>query len=284
MSEAGTGGPTLAVQGVAMPRLGFGTFRLTGDACREAVEGALARGFRHLDTAEMYGNEAEVGAGIAASGVARDELFVTTKVWHDHLAPDAIRRAFEASLGRLRLDRVDLYLVHWPAAGMDLPAVLETMVALRESGRTRAIGVCNFPLRLVRAAVEEVGAPIACLQVEYHPFLDQSALLDYLRPRGIPLVAYAPLAQGRAAADPVLEGIGRRHGVSAATVALAWLLDQPGVAAIPKAGRPESREANLAATRVRLDDDDRRAIAALPKDRRYVNPAFAPEWDAPRAA
>ncbi|MCS0495700.1 aldo/keto reductase [Ancylobacter sp. MQZ15Z-1] len=271
---------TIGTQGVAIPRLGFGTFRMPGADARPAVESAIALGYRHIDTAAMYENEAAVGAAIAASGIAREAFFVTTKVWHDQLAPDALARAFDASLRRLGLDHVDLYMVHWPARGMDMAATLEAMTALREKGLTRAIGVCNFNLPMTRRAVEEIGAPIACLQVEYHPFLTQAPMLAYLRGKGIPLTAYAPLAQGRAADDPTLAALGRRRGASAAQMAIAWLLDQPGVAVIPKAARPESQQANLDALGIRLDERDRAAIAALPKDQRFVRPPFAPEWDA----
>lgn len=266
-------------QGIRLPKLGLGTFRLQGDACRTAVESALSFGYRHIDTAEMYGNEAPIGDAIAASGLPRGDLHVTTKVWHDHLQPDAIRRAFEGSLAKLKLDHVDLYLVHWPAPEMNLPVVLETMTALRDEGRARAIGVCNFTVALLHQAVEEIGAPIACNQIEYHAMLDQNAVRAYLNPKGIPVIAYCPLAQGRIADDSTLNAIGRKHGFAAAQVALKWLLDQDGVAAIPKAGRRESQQANLDAFRLTLDDDDRRAIAALPKDRRCVSPGFGPKWD-----
>jgi 2,5-diketo-D-gluconate reductase B len=170
--------------------------------------------------------------------------------------------------------------VHWPSPDMNLPAVLEAMMKLKEEGLTRAIGVCNFNLPQLKTAIDEVGAPIACLQVEYHPFLSQARVLDYLRTKKIPLVAYAPLAQGRAADDPVLAQIGAKHEATAAQVALAWLLDHDDVIAIPKAQRAASQQANLDALRVRLDDEDRKAIAALPKDQRYVSPSFAPNWDA----
>jgi 2,5-diketo-D-gluconate reductase B len=271
---------TIKTQGVAIPRLGFGTFRMPGGDAQPVVESAIALGFRHIDTAAMYENEAAVGAAIAASGIARDELFITTKAWYDQLAPDALRRAFETSLGKLRLDHVDLYMIHWPARDMDMAATLEVLMELREQGLTRAIGVCNFNLPMIRRAIEEIGAPIAAHQVEYHPFLSQAPMLAYLRGRNIPLTAYAPLAQGRAAEDATLAAIGRKHGASAAQVAIAWLLDQDGVIAIPKAGRPESQKANLAALNIRLDGEDRAAIAVLPKDQRFVRPPFAPDWDA----
>jgi 2,5-diketo-D-gluconate reductase B len=170
----------ISTQGVSVPRLGFGTFRMPGGACQSVVESALSLGFRHIDTAKMYENEEAVGAAIAASGVARPDLFVTTKVWHD---------AFDASLDKLGLEYVDLYMVHWPAKDMDMAATLETLMALREEGRTRAIGVCNFNLPMIRRAIDDIGAPIAAHQIEYHPFLAQAEMLTYLRGKGIPLTA-----------------------------------------------------------------------------------------------
>src|SRR6202165_2367176 len=170
----------LQTQGISLPRLGLGTFRMQGDACRAAVESALGLGYRHIDTAEMYGNEDAIGAAIAASRVARKDLHVTTKVWNENLAPDAIRRAFDASLKKLKLDEVDLYLVHWPAKGMNPPAMLETLIRLKQEGRTRAIGVANFNIALLKTVVEQIKAPIACNQIEYHVFLDQTPLRKYM--------------------------------------------------------------------------------------------------------
>ena len=269
----------LHTQGIDLPRLGLGTYRMQGDNCRAAVESALGLGYRHIDTAEMYGNEDAVGAAIATSGVVRKDLHVTTKVWHENLAPDAIRRAFDASLKKLRLDHVDLYLVHWPSRAMNLAAIFETLEKLRADGKARAIGVCNFNLGLLRKTVDEITAPIACNQIEYHVMLDQTAVRSYLAKKNIPVVAYAPLAQGRAASNETLMTIARKHGATAAQVALKWLLDQDGVAAIPKASRAESQQANIEALKLHLDDDDRREIEALPKTQRFVNPPFAPAWD-----
>jgi 2,5-diketo-D-gluconate reductase B len=270
---------SLKTQGISLPRLGLGTFRMQGDVCRAAVESALGLGYQHIDTAEMYANEEAIGPAIAASGVARQDLHVTTKVWHENLAPDAIRRAFDTSLKKLQLDHVDLYLVHWPSPNMNLPAVMETLMKLKEEGRTRAIGVANFNIALLKQAVEDIKAPIACNQIEYHVMLDQTPVRKYLASKSIPLVAYCPLAQGRAATNETLMAIGKKHDASAAQVALKWLLDQDGVAAIPKASRAESQRANLGALDVKLDDDDRKAIASLPKDQRFVKPGFAPAWD-----
>src|ERR1700734_623104 len=262
----------LQTQGINLPRVGLGTYRMQGDACRAAVESALALGYRHIDTAEMYGNEEAIGAAIAASKVARKDLHVTTKVWNENLAADAIRRAFDASLKKLRLDQIDLYLVHWPAPNMNLPAMFETLMKLKQEGRTRAIGVANFNVALLKKVVEEIKAPIACNQVEYHVMRDQTNLRKYLTAKSIPLVAYCPLAQGKVASDPTLMAIGRKHGASAAQVALKWLLDQDGVAAIPKASRAASQKANIDGLNVGLDEEDMKAIAGLPKDKRFVNP------------
>jgi 2,5-diketo-D-gluconate reductase B len=269
----------LQTGGIDLPRLGLGTYRMQGDVCRAAVESALGLGYRHIDTAEMYGNEEAVGAALKSSGIARKDLHVTTKVWHENLAPGAIQKSFDLSLKKLGLDHVDLYLVHWPSKTMNLRAIFETLTRLKDEGRTRAIGVCNFNLALLKIVVDEIQAPIACNQIEYHVLLDQTPVRSYLAAKSIPVTAYAPLAQGRAASDETLTAIGRKHGASAAQVALKWLLDQDGVAAIPKAKGAESQRANLDALKVSLDDDDRKAIAALPKNQRFVNPPFAPAWD-----
>lgn len=268
----------ITAQGMRMPKLGLGTWRLKGPECAAAVEQALSLGYRHIDTAEMYGNEDAVGDALARTSVPRADIHVTSKVWWDHLAPDAMEQAIEQSLRLLQTDYVDLYLVHWPAAGMDMAHVMESLVHVKESGRARAIGVANFTSAMMREAVG-MGAPLACNQVEYHVLLSQDVLLDTMRPLGVPLVAYAPLAQGRLAEHAALREIAEKHHATPAQVALKWLLDQPGVAAIPKAARRESQQANLDALAITLDDADRAAIAALPKDQRFVQPGFAPAWD-----
>ncbi|MGH7066926.1 MAG: aldo/keto reductase [Acetobacteraceae bacterium] len=270
---------TLAAEGISLPGLGLGTWRLEGEAGQKAIESALALGYRHIDTAESYGNEEAVGAAIAASGVPRHQIHLTSKVWWTNLTPPAIGNAIRGSLEKLRTDYVDLYLIHWPAPEMDLAASLGAMLSVREQGLARAIGVANFPVRLLKIAVEEIGAPIACDQVEYHALLDQAKLISYARSHRIPVVAYCPLAQGRLAGNATLAGIAAKHRTSPSTVALAWLLGQQGVGAIPKSARPEGQKANLAAADLTLDRHDLAAIAALPKHVRCVSPAFAPAWD-----
>lgn len=270
---------TITTRANAMPALGLGTYRMTGEVCQQAVESGLALGYRHLDTAQMYANEDAVGAAIAASGVKRAEIHLTTKVWWQNLAPDAMRRAMAESLEKLRTSYVDLYLIHWPAPEMDVAQAMETLMALQAEGLTRRIGVANFTVALLKKALEEVKAPLVCNQVEYHVLLDQTKLLTYMRSQNLPLVAYAPLAQGRLAEHPALGEIAKKHGATPAQVALAWLLEQKDVAAIPKASRRESQQGNLDALKLRLDDADRAAIAGLPKDQRFVKPAFHPAWD-----
>lgn len=260
------------------PKLGLGTFRMTGAACQAAVESALAMGYRHIDTGQMYGNEDAVGAAVAASGIPRDAIFLTGKVCHALATPDEARDSLDASLDRLRTDYLDLCLLHWPRAGLDIPGILEMLTRAQEAGKARRIGVANFPLRLLRLAVEEIGAPVFCNQVEYHVLLDQTPILSYLRAHDMMLVAHVPLAQGRLAGHPALAAIAARHGATPAQVALKWLLDQDGVAAIPKAGRVASQRENLGALDLTLDDEDRAIIASLPKDQRFVNPPFAPQW------
>ncbi len=269
----------LAADSGRMPKLGLGTWPMKGAECQGAVEAAIALGYRHIDTAEMYGNEEEVGAGIAASGQPRDSLFVTTKVWWDHLTPDGIRAACEASLAKLKLDHVDLYHIHWPSPDIDLDAALGAMARLKEEGRAKAIGVCNFPAGLLRKALA-TGAPIACVQVEHHIYLTQERLLAVTREAGIPLTSYSPTAKAAGESDPVMQGIARKHGCTPTQAALAWLLEMEGVSAIPKAATAKNQRANLEAVSVHLDDEDRRAIAALPKDKRIVNPGFHPDWNA----
>jgi len=271
---------TLTTQGLDVPRLGLGTFKLQGKDCHEAVLSALAMGYRHIDTAEMYANEDSVGDALQDTDVPRDQIHLTTKLWWTNLAPDAIRKAFEQSLRKLKTDYVDFYLIHWPAPDMNLARALETLMRIKEAGGARAIGVCNFPVALLKQAVEEIQAPIACNQVEYHVLLGQTKLLPYMQSKGVPLTAYAPLAQGRLASYPELQQIADKHKATAAQIALAWLLKQDGVMAIPKARSEASQRSNLGALDVKLDQDDRALIAKLPKDQRFVKPAFQPAWDA----
>ncbi len=270
----------ISAQGMRMPKLGLGTWRLRGDDGRRSIVSALELGYRHVDTARAYDNEEAVGDALASVSVPRAEVHLTSKVWYTDLAPDAIERALHTSLRLLRTEYVDLYLIHWPAPDMDLPAALRRLMTLREQRLARAIGVSNFPVALLRQAVEQVGAPIACNQVEYHVGLSQAPVLAYARAHDMAVAAYSPLARGGLDNDPVLARIAGKHGCTPSQVGLAWLLRQEGVAAIPKAARPESQRANLEAASLRLDEEDRAAIATLPTDQRLIDPGWAPAWDA----
>ena len=270
--------PILEAQGMRMPRIGLGTWPMKGAACQAAVESALSLGYRHLDTAEMYGNEDAVGAGLAASGVPRAEVFLTTKIWHDKPNGAAIRRAFDASLQRLATPYVDLLLIHWPSPLLDLPDALTGLAAIRAEGRAKHIGVSNFPPKLLARAIEQ-GAGLACLQVECHVLLGQSKLLGICRAAGMVLTAYSPLGKGGALDEASLKRVATRLGATPAQVALAWLLAQVGVAMVPKAASPARQRENLGALALRLEPADLAALAALPKDRRFVDPAgMAPDW------
>jgi 2,5-diketo-D-gluconate reductase B len=267
------------VRGALVPALGLGTWQLRGDAAREAVEHALSIGYRHVDTAQIYKNEAEVGAGIAASAVPRADVFLTTKVWREHMAPGRLAPSVDESLRRLGTDYVDLLLLHWPNDAHALDAMLTALDGVRRAGKARLVGVSNYPPGLLRRALDVV-PDLATDQVEYHPFLGQDALLGVVRQHGMVLTAYSPVAQGEVLDDEVLGETAEAHGVGPAAVALAWLLGQDRVVAIPKAASAEHQAANLEAAEIRLTDEERARIDALPKSRRLVEPDFAPDWDA----
>src|SRR5918992_459749 len=271
------GDKTIDVRGVRVPAVGFGTWLVTGQDATDGVRDALEIGYRQIDTARAYENEREVGRGIAGSGVTRNEIFLTTKVPHDDATADAVERDAEQSLERLGVDQLDLLLLHWPNPHVPLEETLNAMERVREDGRTRNIGVSNFPAGLLEQALNI--APVFCNQVEYHPFLDQSRVLELAREREILITAYSPLAHGKVPQDETLKGIGAKYAKSAGQVAMRWLLDQPGVSPIPKASSHERRRENFEVFDFTLDDDDREQIARLPKDGRTANPPWAPDWD-----
>jgi 2,5-diketo-D-gluconate reductase B len=266
-------------QQLQLPKLGLGTWPMRDEQCTAAVLQALELGYRHIDTASAYENEHAVGKALATSTTPREQIHLTTKVWWDKLQPAAMRRSLQASLKALRSDYVDLFMIHWPAQDWDLSRSLDTLRALQEEGEARSIGVANFPLALLRQTVEELAAPLAAIQLEYHVLLGQQPLLDYARAQGMALIAYTPLARGQAVEHPAIRQIAAKHGVLPSQVALQWLLAQDNVAAIPKASSAANQRSNLDALQLRLDDEDRALIATLPKNQRLVSPDFAPQWD-----
>ncbi|WP_174549072.1 2,5-didehydrogluconate reductase DkgB [Roseateles chitosanitabidus] len=267
--------------GIPMTALGLGTFRLQGRTVIDAVRSGLRLGYRHIDTAQIYGNEAEVGQAIAESGVPREQIFVTTKIWIESLSADRLIPSLRESLRKLRMDAVDLTLIHWPSPGnaVALKETLDALIEARQLGLTRAIGLSNFTVAQMREAVALVGAgELATNQVEIHPFLQNRAVVEAARSLGLHLTAYMPLAYGKVMTEPVMLDIAAKHGTSAANVSLAWLLQQ-GFSVIPSSTRPANQAANLDAPRLRLDDADMARIATLDRGERLANPDFAPAWD-----
>jgi 2,5-diketo-D-gluconate reductase B len=252
---------TIEIQGTRVPAVGLGTWQITGPACVEAVSDALALGYRHIDTARAYRNEREVGEGIRASGVPREDIFLVTKVPPSSAAPDRLRASCEGSLADLGVDSVDLLLLHWPAPQVPLADTLGAMSALRDEGRIAHLGVSNFTPRLLREALEL--APVLNDQVEFHPYEQQDALVDLARETDVLITAYSPLARGRVANDPTLLEIGAAHGKTPGQVALRWLLDHPNTCVVPKASTHERRAENLDVFDFELGDDERALIEAL---------------------
>ncbi|WP_455282041.1 2,5-didehydrogluconate reductase DkgB [Cupriavidus necator] len=264
-----------------IPAIGLGTFRLKGQQVIDSVRTGLELGYRHIDTAQIYDNEADVGQAIAASGVPRKALFVTTKIWTEALGRDKLRASLETSLEKLRLDQVDLTLIHWPSPGDAIPVqeYMEALTEARAAGLTRAIGVSNFTIAHLQQAIDAVGADqIATQQIEMHPFLQNRKLAEFARSQGIHITAYMPLAYGKVMQDPELRRIAQAHDASPAQVALAWLLQQ-GYAVIPSSTRRANLESNLAAASLRLSEEEMAAIAGLDRGERLANPDFAPAWD-----
>jgi 2,5-diketo-D-gluconate reductase B len=249
------------IKGKKVPSLGLGTYRLTGDACERAVERALAMGYRHVDTAQMYGNEAEVGRGIEDSGVERGEIFLTTKIWPSDFAHDRVISKTRESLKKLRTDYVDLLLMHWPGDGVPLGETLGAMRELQEEGSVLHIGVSNFSPSLVEDATEH--AEIFCNQVQYHPYRNQDALLDQSQKMDYLLTAYTPLSRGGVQDDATLKEIGEAHGKTATQVALRWLVQQEKVSAIPKATGEEHLGENLDVFDFELSEEEMDRIFSL---------------------
>ncbi len=267
----------LEIQGSTVPKLGFGTWEILGSDCEEAVADALEIGYRHIDTAQAYDNEAEVGKALAASGVPRRELWLTTKLWRSEFAPDKVRASTEGSLERLQVNCVDLLLLHWPNDEVPLEETLGALAQVRDEGLIKHFGVSNFPAYMLRDALKV--APIFADQVEFHPFLSQDELVELAAQKDFMVTAYSPLARGKVPSDDTLRAIGERHGKTAGQVALRWLLDKPNVATIPKASSHERRLENFEVFDFGLSDDDRAQIDALPKDGRILDPGFAPAWE-----
>ncbi|HXW27243.1 MAG TPA: aldo/keto reductase [Xanthobacteraceae bacterium] len=269
----------VAANGAHIPIVGLGTWDLRGRTCARAVEQALRLGYRHIDTAEMYDNEREVGEGLRASGVKRDDVFITTKVWPSHFAPRELERAAKESLARLRLSHVDLLLLHWPSEQVPLAETIPALCKMKTAGLARHIGISNFTVALVEEAVRLSSEPLVTNQIECHPYLDQSKVIAACRPRGLSITAYSPIARGRAAKDSVLKRIGQAHGKTATQSTLRWLVQQD-IIVIPRTAKIERLSENLALFDFELTPAEMDEIAALAHPRgRFVDWAGGPKWD-----
>lgn len=267
---------------MSIPLFGAGTFRLQGQTAIDSVRNALEVGYRAIDTAQIYENEAEVGQAIAAAGVPRDQLFITTKIWVANYAKDKLIPSLKESLAKLRIDYLDLTLIHWPAPGNGV-SVEEFMTALAEAkqqGLTRQIGISNFNIENAAQAIAVLGKDlIATNQIELSPYLQNRKLVAFLKEQGIHVTSYMTLAYGKVLQDPVIAALARRHDATPAQVALAWAL-QLGYSVIPSSTRRENLASNLLAQQLRLSADDMAQIAALERNGREVSPdGLAPVWD-----
>ena len=273
--------PAVEAKGARIPLLGLGTWDLRGRVCARVVEQALRLGYRHVDTAEMYDNEREVGEGVHASGVKRNEIFVTTKIWPAHFAPRELKRAARDCLVRLRLSEVDLLLLHWPNPQIPLAETLGALGKVKRDGLARHIGVSNFTVSLLDEALKASSEPLVCNQFECHPFLDQSKLIAACRQRGMAVVAYSPIARGNARNEEVLARIGAKHKKTAAQVCLRFLVQQ-NIVVIPRTSKVERLAENAAIFDFALDEQEMAEISRLAqRDGRIVDWAFSgqPKWD-----
>jgi len=264
-----------------IPNIGLGTFRLKGQQVIDSVTSGLELGYRHIDTAQIYGNEAEVGQAIINSNVPRKDIFITTKIWVDNLSRDKLIPSLKESLEKLRVEQVDLTLVHWPSPNqVPVQEYMEAMMDAKAQGFTKAIGLSNFTNALFQQAIDVVGAhEIATHQVEIHPFLQNKKVVDFARSKGVHITAYMPLAYGKVMNNAVITKIAERHKYSAAQIALAWSLQQ-GFAVIPSSTKRFNQELNLQASAIKLSDDEMAEIATLEANDRLANPqSIAPEWD-----
>lgn len=268
--------PILDLQSTLVPALGFGTYELQGDTARQAVRTAMEAGYRHIDTARMYENENAVGRGIADSGLPRDQVFLTTKIWFDRLGRESVFRDVEQSLDALQTSYLDLVLVHWPNADISLDETLKALEVLKRDGLLRRIGVSNFTPAWLRRAQEVTR--VFCNQVECHPLLRQERLHALACENDMLFTAYSPLGQGLIPDNAELREIGLKYGKSPAQVALRWLLSRENTAVIPRSSNPEHIRANADIFDFALSGEDRKAIAALPDGQRQINPEFAPAW------
>jgi diketogulonate reductase-like aldo/keto reductase len=265
--------------GARIPIVGFGSMRLKEDAGAQAIESAIRQGYRHVDTAAFYGNEREVGQAIKASGVKREDIFLTTKVRENNLKADDFARSLDSSLKLLDLPAVDLLLIHWPNSQVPMAESIGALNKAKRDGLTKHIGVCNHTVALLEEAHAVTREPLVTNQIEVHPFLDQTKVIEASRSYGMAITAYCPIARGRVPGNPTLERIGAAHGKTASQVSLRWLVQQ-GIIVIPGSGKPARQKENFEVLDFSLSPHEMNEIATLKRpDGRVVNPPQAPKWD-----
>ncbi|MDX5482304.1 MAG: aldo/keto reductase [Hymenobacteraceae bacterium] len=269
----------IQVKGATIPGLGFGTFQLHGDTAYKMVRAALAAGYRHIDTAQNYNNESEVGRAIQDSGVPRSEIFLTTKVWFENLPQEKFMPSVEESLRKLQVEQVDLLLIHWPNPEVPVEEYIGELMKAQEKGYTKHIGVSNHTTKLLDSVLA-TGADIITNQVEYHPLLNQDKLHSYMRGHGISLTAYSPIAQGKVMGNETLKTIADRYGKNEVQVTLRWMMQQDQVLAIPRSSKEEHMKSNFNIFDFELTQEEMQQIDQLKQhNTRVVNPPFAPDWD-----
>lgn len=272
---------TVNVKGARIPALGFGTYGMSSDTLRPMIPAALRAGFRHIDTAQVYRNEADVGEGIAASGVPRSQIFITTKLWVSKYAPEQLVRSVDLSLRHLQSDYIDLLLLHWPNGDVPLREQIGQLNALVDAGKVRHIGVSNYNTPLLRQATALSRHPLVTHQFEYHPFLNQNRLIATTRALGMSVTAYCGMAVGRVFEEPTLIDIAAEHRRSVAQIVLRWLIQQPDVVALSRTVNPARVAENIAVFDFELTPEDMTRIHSLarPRSRIVDPPGLAPAWD-----
>ncbi len=272
---------TVSANGANIPAIGLGTWELRGQQCAELVSAALQNGYTHVDTAQMYQNEAAVGEGVRASGVNRDQLFLTTKVWPDNFSSDDFARAVDERLELLDCGTVDLLLLHWPSRVVPMAETITALNKAKQAGLTRHIGISNFTVQQVDEAVALSDEPLVCNQVEFHPLLNQDKVRAACSRHGLAVTAYCPIARNKVAAEPMITEIAQRHEVSPAQIALAWLAGHGDVISIPRSSKPDRLADNLKALEISLNQAEMDEISGLAsRNIRLVDPeSVRPDWD-----
>jgi diketogulonate reductase-like aldo/keto reductase len=272
--------PTVKANGAEIPAIGLGTWDLRGETAVRCVQAALDAGYRHIDTAAMYDNEKQVGEGIRNSGMPREEIFITTKVWPSEAGDGPFQRSAEASLKRLKVDSVDLLLIHWPSPTVSMKEQIDALCDAKRRGLTQHVGVSNFPVRYVEAAIRYADEPLVTNQFEHHPWLDQSALIKVCRQHGISVTSYSPIGRGRHLADPDIMEIARAKRKTPAQIVLRWHVQQPMNIAIPRSSKPQRIAENIDVFDFELTPEEMKRISALARAGERMVSGSVSDWDA----